>query len=664
MVQKYVYGTPIETEAVTADVEVTNGICPVGEIDTTNGFLFRYHMDSDMVVYGLGEANRGINKRGYLYISDCADDPDHAENKVSLYGAHNFLLLDGNEKVGLFFDYPSKLRFDIGYTAMDELMVSAEEANLKLYVIKEKTLIDIVREFRKLIGRSYIPPRFAFGYGQSRWGYKTKDDFETVVRKHRENHIPLDMLYMDIDYMDHYKDFTVNNEEFPDFKGFVSEMKQQKIHLIPIIDAGVKVEDGYDVYEEGRKKGYFCKKEDGTPFYAAVWPGYTHFPDVLNKEAREWFGNQYQFLIDAGIDGFWNDMNEPAIFHSPEGLAVAKEKLAEFVNCDTGGAPVWDAANALEKLANDDDDYQRFYHNMDGKTVRHDKVHNLFGYNMTRAASEAFDRIVPNERILIFSRSSYIGMHRYGGIWQGDNKSWWSHLLLNMKMMASLNMCGFLYTGADIGGFGCDTTEDLLMRWLALGVFTPLMRNHAALGTREQEAYRFSHMDDIKSVIEARYRMIPYIYSEFMKAALTDGMYCMPLAFAYEDDRQARHIEDQVMIGNEIMIAPVYTQNAAGRFVYLPENMLFVKLLPGEKMETKMLAKGNHFVEIALNEVAFFVREGKCVPVSGVSETVNDAFLSDFELVGFQGAEYALYTDDGVSKEYDLNQNTRILKYE
>ena len=151
-----------------------------------------------------------------------------------------------------------------------------------------------------------------------------------------------------------------------------------------------------------------------------------------------------------------------------------------------------------------------FYHNVNGEQIRHDKVHNLFGYNMTRSAGEAFERISPDKRILMFSRSSYIGMHRYGGIWTGDNCSWWSHILLNLKMMPSLNMCGFLYTGADLGGFGANTTRDLLLRWLALGVFTPLMRNHAALGTREQEPYQFEHIEDFRNVIGVRYRLVPY----------------------------------------------------------------------------------------------------------------------------------------------------------
>lgn len=661
MVQKFVYGTPFCTDAVIKNVELAEGTPAVGNISLEEGFCFTYMMAQEDIVYGLGEANRGINKRGYCYISDCTDDPEHTEDKRSLYAAHNFIVIAGEKSVGLFFDYPATITFDIGYTKSDLLKVSCEHADLNLYVIEGDSAYDIVKQFRKIIGRSYIPPKFAFGFGQSRWGYKTQEDFKKAVDGYRENHIPMDMLYMDIDYMQDYKDFTVSEENFTDFPAFVQEMKDKKIHLVPIIDAGVKIEEGYDIYEEGVKNGCFCKKEDGSEFVAAVWPGYTHFPDVLNPEARKWFGDKYRILIDQGIDGFWNDMNEPAVFYTPEGIEKAKNLMKEFIE-DESKVPLWNLQGVLQGLANNKDDYASFYHQADGKRVRHDQVHNLFGYNMTRAAGEAFERIAPDKRFLMFSRSSYIGMHRYGGIWTGDNKSWWQHILLNLKMMPSLNMCGFLYTGADLGGFGADTTRDLVLRWLALGVFTPLMRNHAALGTREQECYQFENIEDFRHVIGVRYRLVPYLYSEYMKAALNDDMYFKPLAFVYPDDKMAVQVEDQMMLGNEIMIAPVYTQNTKGRYVYLPEEMKFVKFLPDGTISEEVLAKGHHYIEVALNEVPLFIRSGKCIPVAEAAETVAELDTEHMKLLGFEGAEYVLYEDDGVQKEYEAPENYKVLK--
>ena len=650
MILKYSYGNPFNTEAIVTAIPQAEGVPAYGNISLEKGFSFAYEMSPSDIVYGLGEAVRGINKRGHLYTSECADNPEHTEDMSAMYAAHNFLIIDGVRTFGLFFDYPAKMTFDIGYTRQDKLTVACENADLDLYVIDGESAYDIVKQFRKIIGRSYIPPKYAFGFGQSRWGYTTADDFKNVVKQYRENHIPMDMLCMDIDYMEGYKDFTVNKENFPDFKAFVDEMKAQDIHLIPFIDAGVKIEDGYDVYEEGVKNNYFCKREDGSDFAAAVWPGRTHFPDVLNKNAREWFGSKYETLISQGIDGFWNDMNEPSIFYSDEGMADFKNFMQMYLNDESGQIPFFAVQWKVRTLANSAEDYKRFYHNVDGQMVRHDKVHNLFGYNMTRAAGEAFEKICPDKRILMFSRSSYIGMHRYGGIWTGDNKSWWSHLLMNLKMMPSLNMCGFLYTGADLGGFGANTTRDLVLRWLALGVFTPLMRNHSAMRTREQECYQFEHVEDFRHVIGVRYRLIPYLYSEYMKAALNDDMYFKPLAFDYPDDEMVRQVEDQLMLGQEIMIAPVYTQNAAGRYVYLPEEMKFIKFMPDGRIYEEILPQGHHYVKIALNEVPLFIKKGKYIPIVDAAESVEQIDMNTLQYIGYEDAVYDLYEDDGISR--------------
>lgn len=672
MIQKYRFGTPFATEAVVEEIQISQGKPDYGTVSLEEGFLFSYSMQEEDIVYGLGEANRGINKRGYCYISDCADDPNHTEDKFSLYGAHNFILVSGRETFGLFVDYPGKLTFDIGYDCPDLLTVSCARADLDLYVLEGESPADIVKQFRKMIGRSYIPPKFALGFGQSRWGYKTKEDFVRVAENYRKNHLPIDMIYMDIDYMEEYKDFTVNQEEFGDFSAFVEAMKEKNIRLVPIIDAGVKIEEGYPVYEEGIAQGYFCVREDKTPFTAAVWPGYTHFPDVLNPKARAWFGEKYRFLTDMGIEGFWNDMNEPAIFYTPEGIEEAKGLMKAFL-ADQETDARWDTTlgekvtflqlrGQLEELSNRKKDYEQFYHQVDGKLIRHDQVHNLFGYNMTRAAGEGFAVIDPEKRFLMFSRSSYIGMHRYGGIWMGDNKSWWSHILLNIKMLPSLNMCGFLYIGADLGGFGANTSRDLLLRWLALGVFTPLMRNHAAIGTREQECYQFGNMDDFRHILGVRYRLIPYLYSELMKAALEDELYFRPLAFDYPEDKMAAQVEDQLLLGRECMIAPVYTQNAAGRYVYLPERMKFIKFLPDGTMFEEVLEKGHHYVEIALNEVPLFIRGGKCIPVADAAECVEALDMGTVKLLGFAGASYRMYDDDGVHKDYENPGNWKILE--
>ena len=212
--------------------------------------------------------------------------------------------------------------------------------------------------------------------------------------------------------------------------------------------------------------------------------------------------------MDKGIDGFWNDMNEPAIFYTPRAMAQAMQKVEESKDKNIDLGIFFGIKDSFSQIMNKEEYFKEMHHNMDGKCVRHYDVHNLYGYNMTRAAGEAFEKLKPSERVLLFSRASYVGMHRYGGIWTGDNRSWWSHLLLNIKMMPSLNMCGFLYSGADVGGFSDNTTEDLLTRWIQFGIFMPLLRNHTAAWTRQQEPYAFEHTEGLKNGLNCVYALI------------------------------------------------------------------------------------------------------------------------------------------------------------
>ena len=677
MVKKYVFGKPFETYAVvnkenileTSESERRNffdkavmdiALEPYGGItwdrpddaDEGNAMQYRVEMSDSIVVYGLGENVRGVNKRGWVYESKCSDDPNHTESKRSLYGAHNFIIIadtDHPEKSkGLFIDYPGRVIFDIGYLDKNELVITVCNENFTAYEITSEKdsesdesrnyLYSIVRQFRHIIGKSYIPPRWAFGYQQCRWSYMSADEVSEVVDNYRKRNIPIDAVYLDIDYMERYKDFTVNNETFPEFAGFVKEMHDKHIHLVPIIDAGVKIEDGYDTYEEGKRNGYFCKEADGGDFVAGVWPGRVHFPDVLNADARKWFGHGYKVFLDVGIDGFWNDMNEPAIFYSEKHLKEVFDKIDEYKGRNLDIQSFSEFKGNVEGISNNLGDYERFYHRAtqpEGEVVvRHDHVHNLYGYNMTRAASESFKELAPDKDILMFSRASYIGMHRYGGIWTGDNHSWWSHILLCLKMLPSLNMCGFMYVGSDIGGFNDNTTEELLMRWMGLGVFVPLMRNHAAAGTRYQELYRFTDTDAFKNIVNIRYALIPYLWDAYKKAVEDETLMYKPLGFEHPDDKVAVATEDQLYVGDDIMICPVYTQNAIGRYVYLPEPMTMVRMKSSDEYALEKYDAGHYFVEIAAQEIVFFIRDGHEIPLYKSAEYADAVFENECVWVG------------------------------
>ena len=647
MIQKYVYGHPFPTDAVVKEIETAKEPLPFFETDNQGSFT--YTLAEDDIVYGLGEQIRGINKRGWQYVSWNYDNPNHHEDTRSLYGSHNFIIVCGKVTFGAFFDYPGKMEVDIGYTRRDTMQIKAAKNDLTVYIITGENEKDIVKQFRGIIGRSYIPPLWAFGYGQSRWGYKNEADIREVAAKYKAAGIPLDSIYLDIDYMERYKDFTVDEERFPDLKGLAADMQAEGIHLVPIIDAGVKIEDGYSVYEEGVEKNYFCKNAEGGDFVGAVWPGRVHFPDFLQPEARDWFGKKYAVLTEQGIDGFWNDMNEPAIFYTEDRLADTCAEIEKLTAGNMGIDEYFAFTGMVAGLNGNIGDYDKFYHNVNGQMVKHSEVHNLYGMNMTRSANEALREICPDKRTLFFSRSSYVGAHRYGGIWQGDNKSWWSHILQSMQQLPALNMAGFLFTGSDTGGFGCDTTEDLMLRWLQYSLFTPLFRNHSADGTREQELYRFSNADAAGNMIRIRYSLVPYLYSEFLKAALQDEMMFRPLAFDFADDADAKQVDDQLLLGNELMIAPIYKQNAKGRYVYLPEEMMLVRMRSDEDYETEILPKGHHYVPAELNELVFFIRNQKAIPFAKAAKNTAETDWNTVRLLGYSGCSYEMYADNGTS---------------
>ena len=658
MIRRYVFGNPVDTDAVVRRLPAESGDPPFFSLSRDgNRVILTLALLPEEILFGLGESVRGMNKRGFLYRSWCSDVFNHTESTESLYGAHNLLVFFHPDRLfGIYLDDPGTVTWDLGYTRSDTAVIASENGNLDLYVIEEDSLTGIARAFRGLTGRSYLPPRWAFGYIQSRWGYASEQEIRTVTEEHRKRHIPLDAVCMDIDYMVDFRNFTWKPDAFPDLKKFSLELKQDHLHLVPIIDAGIPARPGEPAYDSGKAIDAFCKKEDGTDFTAAVWPGRCVFPDFLRTDVRAWFGDLYRPLLEAGIEGFWNDMNEPALFFTEEGIRDAYTRAEELRGEQTDYEAMWGIKDAFNRIANSMDDYRRFYHRIGGKSVRHDRVHNLYGAHMTRASADGFRRFDPDRRFLLFSRSSFIGAHRNGGIWQGDNFSWWSHLKMALQMLPNLNLCGFLFSGCDLGGFGCNVTEDLLERFLQLGVFTPLMRNHSALHTREQEIYRFSTWEMMRDTVTVRYALLPFLYSEFMKAALMDGMYFRPLAFDYPEDERAVRVEDQLMLGEVCMIAPVLEQNSVGRYVYLPEDMLMLRFRSASDYDLVPLDKGDHRISLRLNEFPLFIKKNHPLLLCAggeSSETLDDRRFTVLCRAD-RPVAYDLYRDDGTTSRPDL----------
>lgn len=673
-VKAFTSGTPFATNAVITELP-THSQRKFGTITppishavrlykTEDGIHIHYKLNEQDAIYGLGQNMGRMNKRGQRFKTWCSDEFRHLPDKASLYGAHPFMLIQGSSNFALFIDYPGEMTLDLGFTSRDTISIHVPSHDVRIFEFSAQSAKQQLRDFRSLIGTPYVPPRWAFGYQQCRWSYYDKPAVNKVADQFRRLDIPCDSIYLDIDYMEDFKDFTLDPNRFSDFAPWVAELKEKGVRLIPIIDAGVKIADNYSIYQHGHENGYFCQTESGDEFQAAVWPGLCAFPDFFQPEVRQWWGKQYKFLTDQGIDGFWNDMNEPALFYSPQGLEQAIEIAEKYKGKDIGVHDFFTLKGAFENLPNRRQDYQAIWHKTeDGSRINHEQVHNLYGQQMTQAAAEGFQQIDPNKRFLMFSRASAIGGHRYGGIWLGDNHSWWEHLKLNVSMMPGVNMCGYLYSGADVGGFAGDATAELVCRWIQFAVFTPLMRNHACAGTREQEPYAFddSSQSIMREHIKLRYRLIPYLYSEFMNATHSNDNLFWPLALEYNDDI-GQTVEDQLLVGQSIMCAPVLEQNATARYLYLPEEMLLWTVSKHDEFNLKLMPSGHHFLPVALSEMALFIRPDSILPLVDSAPYVEAQNLENLECLVYlrSCAEYVLYHDDGVTQEWQQGQHASL----
>ena len=627
------------------------------EVRSEGGVFLSRAMTDDAEIFGLGQTMGSVNKRGGRYRMYAIDDFQHTPEKESLYGSHPFFIWKSQKEVfGVFVDYPGEVIFDAGFTDRQMLTITTATSDVDVYLIPGVSIKDITKSFLNLVGKPFLPPRWSFGYHQSRWGYVTQQDVETIVSKFETHQIPLDAVYLDLDYMDDFKVFTISEERFPKFKNMISAFKTKGVRVAPIIDPGVKIEKGYEVYEQGMEHGFFITGKDGKPFQASVWPGLTHFPDFLNPKARAWWGSKYKMLHDMGIDGFWNDMNEPAIFYSPEGLEKSVKTLVDTTTKDKNlGIKFLFLVDEIKKSQNSRDDMKAMYHQTPSQgRVSQDLVHNLFGMKMAESVKEGYDSFAPDVRYHLLSRSTYIGQHRFSGMWTGDNASWWEHLKLNIQHMCSLGLCGFYYAGADIGGFSYDSSGELLTRWNQLAVYMPLFRNHSNLFCKQQEPWAFDSetLQHSRNSIRFRYALLPYLYSTYVEALESFEPPIRMVGFDFESDARARAIEDQFLCGPALLAAPILDRQGRGRHVYLPEAHLHwnVERLE-DRSQLNVLAKGDHYIEASLGASPLFLRENTLLPLAEPHRN-SDSFGPVMTVLGLvtDVATFTIHWDDGQSK--------------
>lgn len=588
-------------------------------------------IDKEAVYLGFGERMGQLDRRSRR-LTNWTQDPTwgHGRGHDNLYQAQPvFMVQKPGLAWGLYLNCTWFSQFDVGADHARQLQLITHGGELEYYLLYGPTPAQVVDSLTRLTGRPALPPLWALGYHQSRWSYMDEAEFRKLAQEFRQREIPLDVLHFDIDYMRGYRDFTWDPKRFPDPKTLLSELREQGIRAVTIVDPGVKYDlgEGYGVADEGVAHKHFVKNADGTLFSGYCWPDAALFPDFTKAETREWWGNQHPALLDMGVAGIWNDMNEPAIFERPFSEGSSPQKPIPL------GTP----------------------HGTQEERTVHAEVHNLYGYLMGKATYEGLKRLRPNERPWLLTRSAFVGSQTYSAAWMGDNNSWWEHLEGSLPQLMSMGLSGAAHVGVDIGGFFDNATEELYMRWIELGTFYPFMRTHTSAGTRRQEPWALGETVETvaRKAIELRYRLLPYLYTLAHEAHRSGAPIFRPLSFDFPDDVDTYHLNTQVMVGPHLMVAPIVTPGTHHRMVYLPDGRWY-DFYTGQKLQ------GNRHMVVHAppGRIPVFVRAGAVLPLGNVRQSTNDP-LTEITLniyPDFFASRWTLIEDDGISFGYERGE--------
>ncbi len=594
--------------------------------------------------FGFGMRRGSLNKKGSFLINWNTDDPNHFFETDPLYECYPFFIgLSENYCYGLFFDNYSRSYFD--FRENDFFSFIAEDGELDYYFIYGENPAIVLNEFSSLVGRTYLPPKWALGYHQSRWSYKSEREVKNIAKNFRKRNIPCDVIYLDIDYMDGYKVFTINDKKFKNFKKMVEDLKKEGFKIVTIIDPGVKIEKGYKVYEEGLKGGYFCKIKDGELAIGHVWPGECVFPDFTDENVRKWWGEKHNFLLEKGISGIWNDMNEPAIMNKKDyNLMRLIFKVLSF-NYPPAINNTNELTEKIKKIL-----MKTLPDNTLHKAGTHLQLHNIYGYLMCKATYEGIRKIKDNNRPFILTRSGFSGIQKYAAVWGGDNQSTWKHLEMSIISMQNLSLSGVPFVGEDVGGFWKSLKSgELFVRWVELGVFYPFFRVHSALNTKRQEPWSFGKKYEkiIVNYIKLRYKLLPYIYSCFYEAIEKGIPIIRSMFVEFFNDKNTHSIEDQFMFGPNILVSPIYKEGIAKREVYLPKGE-WINFWNGENIE------GGRYITVSapLDIIPLFVRN--MIPMSCVENFVGEQKQDTLYVnVYNDNSEFIYYEDDGETFDFE-----------
>ncbi|HEY8928681.1 MAG TPA: glycoside hydrolase family 31 protein [Mucilaginibacter sp.] len=543
--------------------------------------------------FGLGDKPTEFNLRGKRLKNWNTDAYSFAWNQDPLYRSIPFYIsLNEGIAHGIFFDNTFKAHFDFGAEDKTKTSFWADGGELQYYYIHGPHMMDVVKSYHHLTGTHPMPPLWALGYHQCRWSYYPESKVRKIANGFRENKIPCDGIYLDIDYMDGYRCFTWNRKYFPDPKKMIKELSADGFKTVVIIDPGIRVDDNYSVFKEGKEKKYFCRRCDDYFMEGHVWPGRCQFPDFTNPEVREWWGGLFDELVQLGVAGVWNDMNEPAVFGA-------------------GTFP---------------DDVR---HQYDGFRGSHRKAHNVYGMQMVRATYEGLRKIMKNKRPFTITRAGYSGVQRYSSVWTGDNVASWEHLRLGNIQLQRLSTSGIPFCGTDIGGFSGEPDGELFTRWIQMGTFSPFMRAHSAGDTKEREPWSFGEPFTAinRKFIELRYRLIPYLYSTFWEHHRYGFPILRPVVMQEQDEMSNHFRQDEFTYGDKILVCPVLEPGQQSRNVYLPKGKWY-------NYWTNEVVDGGKEVAVPtpLETIPIFVKAGSVIPEYPVMQYVGEKEIEEVKL--------------------------------
>jgi len=584
-------------------------------------------MPRDEYYFGFGEKAGSLEKKWKSFTMWNSDIPAYKADTDPLYKTIPFFYgIRKGVAYGIFFDNTYRTSFSMGKENDNLYSFGAVDGEINYYFIYGPEPINVIEQFSRLVGMTPLPPKWALGYQQSRWSYYPEKRVREIAETFRDKNIPCDVIYLDIHYMDGYRCFTWDTIRFPDPERMINDLNSMGFKIVPIIDPGIKKEKNYFVFEEGILGNHFVRGSDGEYFVGKVWPGDCVFPDFTKTSTRKWWGSLYKDFVKIGIAGFWNDMNEPSVFDSPN-------------------------KTFPEDVIHDDE----------GRKSDHRKNHNIYGMQMARATYEGLLELNSNIRPFVLTRANYAGGQRYSAVWTGDNISSWEHLEMAVPMCLNLSISGQNFVGTDIGGFVGSPDAELFSRWLQLGTFTPFMRAHTEYGSKDQEpwSYGFEHESINRKTIELRYRLIPYIYTQFYLASKYGTPIVRPLFFDFTQDEQTYHQENIFMFGNNLLIAPILWANATKRSIRLPVGHWYDYWSGNEY-------NGANSVEIDAREdrIPIFVKAGSVIPEQSVLQYIGERQIDTLILKIFPGNNLSyLYEDDGLTFDYQNGKYLlRILK--